>query len=76
MVVIAFLAMVAACVFFLYVLVQFWLEEKHPRRRDEMPMGFPMVSSGQIVMPRETPRERRRKDSAIQKMQGEQEHRR
>ena len=76
MVVVAFLAMAAACVFFLYVLVQFWLEEKHPRRRNEMPMGFPMVSCGQIVMPPEIPREQRRTDSATQKMQGEQEHRR
>jgi len=72
-----FLAVVAAaCVFFLYVLVQFWLEEKHPRRRDEMPMAFPMVSSGQIVTPPETPRGVRREDSANQKTQGESENRR
>jgi len=76
MVVVAFLAMAAACVFFLYVLVQFWMEERHPRRTSDTPMGFPMVSSGQIVMPRETPREQLRKDSAIQKTQGEGEDRR
>jgi hypothetical protein len=75
MVVVAFLA-VAACVFFLYVLVQFWLEEKYPRRRDDAPVGFPMISSGQIVMALETPREKRRKDSASQSMQRECRNRR
>jgi hypothetical protein len=76
MVAIAFFAMAAACVFFLYVLVQFWLEEKHPRRSSDTPMAFPIVSSGQIVMARETPREQRRRDSAIQKTQGEHKNRR
>jgi hypothetical protein len=76
MVVVAFLAVAAACVFFLYVLVQFWLEEKYPRRKDDASVGFPMISSGQIVMPLETPREKRRKDSASQSMQGESGNRR
>jgi hypothetical protein len=76
MAVIALLGVAAACVFFLYVLVQFWLEEKHPRRRDEMPMGFPMISSGQIVMPRETPHEKQRTNSASQLTQGEHKNRR
>jgi hypothetical protein len=76
MAVIAFLGMAVVCVFFLYVLVQFWLEEKHLRRRNDPPMGFPMVSSGQIVMPREPPREKQREDSADQKTLGESENRR
>lgn len=73
MAVIAFLGMTVVCVFFLYVLVQFWLEEKHQRRRNDPPMGFPIVSSGQIVMPPEPPREKRREDSVAQKTQGEDE---
>ena len=76
MAVIAFLGMAVVCVFFLYVLVQFWLEEKHLRRRDEIPIGFPMVSSGQIVMPLETPREKQHKDSAVQNRQGDSKNRR
>jgi hypothetical protein len=76
MAVLAFLAMAAACVFFLYVLVQFWLEEKRPRRRNDAPVGFPVISSGQIVMPLEAPRGRWRKDSVNQKTQGESENRR
>ncbi len=71
MVVIAFFGLVAAaCVFFLYALVQFWLEEKHLRRRDDTPLGFPVISSGQIVMPLEMPRKERRNDSADRKTQG------
>ena len=76
MAVIALLGVAAACFFFLYVLVQFWLEEKHPRGRHETPMGVPMVSSGQIVMPRETPREKQRANSASQQTQGEHKNRR
>jgi hypothetical protein len=76
MVVIAFLAVAAACVFFLYVLVQFWMEEKHPRRTSDTPMGFPMVSSGQIVMPPEITRARQRSNSARQKTQDEDKNRR
>jgi len=75
MMVVAFLA-AAACVFFLYVLTQFWLEEKHQRQRRETPLGFPVISSGQIVMPLETPREGRRTNSANQKTPGESENRR
>jgi hypothetical protein len=67
MVVLLFLVVAAACVFFLYALVQFWLEEKHLRRRRETPLGFPVISSGQIVTPLEPPREERGKDSARQK---------
>ena len=74
--VIAFLGPAMVWVFFLYVLVQFRLEEKYPRRRNETPMGFPMVSSGQIVMPPETPRENRREESASKKTQGSRDNRR
>jgi hypothetical protein len=76
MVVIAFVAVASALAFFLYVLVQFWLEDRHPRRGSETPVGFPMVASGQIVMPREAPRGKRRANSANQKTQGESENRR
>jgi hypothetical protein len=76
MAVVAFLGMVVVCVFFLYVLVQFWLEEKHLRRRNDAPMGFPMISSGQIVMPLVPPKEERREDSADKKTQGKSENRR
>lgn len=57
----------ALCAFFVYVLVQFRREEQHLKRHDEMPTGFPVVASGQIVIPLETPREERCKDSANQK---------
>jgi hypothetical protein len=67
MAVLFFLVVAAACVFFLYALVQFSLEEKHLRQRRETPLGFPVISSGQIVTPPETPREERRKNSANQK---------
>jgi hypothetical protein len=67
MVVIVFLVVAAACVFFLYALVQFWLEEKHLRRRRDTPLGFPVISSEQIAMPLEPPREEQRKDSENQK---------
>jgi len=63
MVVVVFLVVAAACVFFLYALVQFWLEEKHLRRRRETPLGFPAISSGQIVMPLGPQDEEQRKDS-------------
>jgi len=63
MVVVFFLVVEAACVFFLYALVQFWLEEKHLRRRRETPLGFPVISSGQIVMPLEPQDEEQRKGS-------------
>ena len=76
MLVVAFLAAAAACVFFLYVLTQFWLDERRERQRREAPLGFPVISSGQIVMPLETPHEERRADSADQKTQGESENRR
>ena len=76
MAVIAFLVVAAACVFFLYVLVQFWMEERHPRRTRETPMGFPMVSSGQIVTPPEITRARQRSNSARQKTQDEDKNRR
>lgn len=71
-----FLVVAAACAFFLYALVQFSLEEKHLRRRRETPLGFPVISSGQIVMPLETPRKERRENSAAQKTQGESRNRR
>jgi len=67
MAIVVFLVVAAACVFFLYALVQFWLEEKHLRRRRETPLGFPVISSGQIVMPLERPRQEQHKDSANHK---------
>ncbi len=76
MAVLLFLVVAAACVFFLYALVQFWLEEKHLRRRREKPLGFPVISSGQIVMPLEPPREERRANSTNQNTRGESENRR
>jgi hypothetical protein len=76
MAVFAFLIVAAACVFFVYALVQFSLEERRLRRRRETPLGFPVISSGQIVMPLETPREEQRKDSADQKTQDTSENRR
>jgi hypothetical protein len=66
MAVVACLAVAAACMFFLYVLTQFWLEERRERQRRRAPLGFPVISSGQIVMPLEAPRERQHKDSANQ----------
>jgi hypothetical protein len=68
--VLVFLVVAAACVFFLYALVQFSLEEKHLRQRRETPLGFPVISSGQIVMPLESPRKGRRETSADQKNAG------
>ena len=62
-----FLVIAAACIFFVYALVQFSLEERHLRQRRETPPGFPVISSGQIVMPLETPRKKRREDSTKQK---------
>jgi hypothetical protein len=77
MVVLAFFVVAAAgCLFFLYVLVQFWREEKHPRRSNELPVGYPVISSGQIVMPVDRPREERRTTFADQQTQGESENRR
>ena len=76
MVVVVFLVVAAACVFFLYALVQFWLEEKHLRRRRETPLGFPVISSGQIVMPLEPPGEEQRKDSENRYTQDESGNRR
>jgi hypothetical protein len=49
MAIIVFAGLVAVCGFFLYVLVQFRRDEKHPRRHEESPTGFPIVASGQIV---------------------------
>jgi hypothetical protein len=63
MVAVVFLVVAAACVFFLYALVQFWLEERHLRRKRETPLGFPVISSGQIVMPLEPQDEEQRKGS-------------
>jgi hypothetical protein len=49
--------------------VQFSLEEKHLRQKRQTPLGFPVISSGQIVMPLEPPRKERREDSTKQKTQ-------
>jgi hypothetical protein len=45
----------AVCGFFIYVLVQFRRDEKHPRRHEDLPTGFPIVASGQIVAPLREP---------------------
>jgi hypothetical protein len=76
MAVFVFLLVAAVCVFFLYALVQFSLEEKHLRQRRETPLGYPVISSGQIVMPLETPRKERHENSADHKTQCESENRR
>jgi hypothetical protein len=76
MAVFVFLLVAAACVFFLYALVQFWLEEKHLRRRRETPLGFPVISCGQIVMPLAPPREERHENTADQQTQGASKNRR
>jgi hypothetical protein len=49
MAVIVFAGLFVVCGFFLYVLVQFRRDEKRPRRHEELPTGFPIVASGQIV---------------------------
>jgi hypothetical protein len=54
------------CGFFLYVLVQFRRDEKHPRRSDESLAGFPMAASGQIVRPLVGPGEQRNGKAAPQ----------
>ncbi len=41
----------AVCGFFVYVLVQFRRDEKHPRHGNDSLAGFPMAASGQIVRP-------------------------
>ena len=51
MAVVVLAGLVAVCWFFLYVLVPFRRDEKHPRRHEESPTGFPIVASGQIVGP-------------------------
>jgi hypothetical protein len=62
MAIIAFLALVVVCGFFLYVLVQFRLEETNHKRRNEADVGVPMATSGQIAMPPKTSKEARRID--------------
>jgi hypothetical protein len=67
MAVIVFAGLFAACGFFLYVLVQFWRDEKYPRRHEQPPTGFPIVASGQIVGPLPEPRRHRPSNAARQK---------
>jgi hypothetical protein len=67
MAVIVFTGLVAVCGFFLYVLVQFRRDEKHPRRHEESPTGFPIVASGQIVGPLPDPNGHRFGNAALQK---------
>lgn len=47
---IAYLAMAVVCGFFLYVLMQFGLEETHHKRKNEVAIAFPMATSGPIAM--------------------------
>lgn len=60
MAIIAFLALVVVCGFFLYVLVQFRLEETHHKRRNEADVGISIATSGQIAMPPKMSKEARR----------------
>jgi hypothetical protein len=70
MAVIVFAGLVAVCGFFLYVLVQFRRDEKHPRRHGELPTGIPIVASGQIVGPLPDPNGHRLRTAALQKGTG------
>jgi hypothetical protein len=70
MAVVVFAGLVAVCGFFLYVLVQFRRDEKHPSRHDELPTGFPIVASGQIVGPLPDPNGHRLRTVALQKGPG------
>jgi hypothetical protein len=68
--VVAILAVVficGVCGFFLYVLVQFRRDEKHPRRADQSLAGFPMAASGQIVRPLVEPDQQRNAKAAPHK---------
>jgi hypothetical protein len=68
--------LLVVCGFFLYVLVQFRRDEKYPRRHGELPTGFPIVVSGQIVGPLPDPQGHRLGNAARQKDRGGNNHRR
>jgi hypothetical protein len=70
MAVIVFVGLLVVCGFFLYVLVQFRRDEKYPRRHRELPTGFPIVASGQIVGPLPDPNGHRLRTAALQKGPG------
>ena len=76
MAVIVFAGLLVVCGFFLYVLVQFRHDEKHPRRHEELPTGFPIVASGQIVGPLSYRKTHRRGNAARQTDRGGNNHRR
>ncbi len=58
------------CGFFVYVLVQFRRDEKHPRHAEEGLAGFPMVASGQIVRPFAEARQQSNEKAATHKDTG------
>jgi hypothetical protein len=66
MAVVVFAGLVVVCGFFLYVLVQFRRDEKHLRRHEKSPTGFPIVASGQIVGPLPDPNGHRFGKAALQ----------
>lgn len=76
MAVIVFAGLFVVCGFFLYVLTQFWRDEKYPRRHEELPTGFPIVASGQIVGPLPEPKGPRLGNAARQKDRVGNNHRR
>jgi hypothetical protein len=70
MAVVVFAGLVAVCGFFLHLLVQFRRDEKHPRRHEESPTGFPIVASGQIVGPLPDPNGPRLRTTTLQRSPG------
>jgi hypothetical protein len=59
------------CGFFLYVLVQFRRDEKHPRRGDNGLAGFPIAASGQIVRPFVEPSKQTNGKAATRRVSGD-----
>ncbi|MGA7622722.1 MAG: hypothetical protein WB630_20300 [Candidatus Acidiferrales bacterium] len=76
MAVIVLAGLFVVCGFFLYVLVQFWRDEKYPRRPEDLATGFPIVASGQIVGPLPEPQGHRLGNAARQKDRAGSDHRR
>jgi len=75
MAVIVFAGLVVVCGYFLYALVQFIRDEKHPTRREELSTGFPIVASRQIVGLLLDSKKHRLGDAARRKDRGGNNHR-